>query len=558
MTARPTKTPKKKGLTGTETAFITGLLSSLQRPISAWRRPSPDEADPQKSRDWEFVRLPAGSVRPASVAPREILEQAFEAESAVGRVLPDGSGRVALRLGGRSQCAAVATVQASEIELAVNVFDCVAEWNRSTALVAELQEENESFASQLMSDLEELSFLRSIVDRLSGASLDEGIIEMAQNTLPVLNSTVRARCLAFLRLPDTNDPYTAEVAVKVGEHTLSDIILEKLVLTQGPSATHGPVIRNWSTNKLPEGTTLWSDPDCPAGVRSLVLAPLRSGQKQLGWLAAVNRAPTSEIGTESSWQLASDEFGSGEGSLIATTASILATQAANRDLLAEKEQLMVSMIRSLVSAIEAKDQYTSGHSERVALYTKRIAEEVGYFEEEADKLYLTALLHDVGKIGVSDAVLKKEGKLTDAEYAEIAKHPDEGWAILGDLDQLRYVLPGVLHHHERWDGRGYPDGLAGEAIPLDGRVMAVADAYDAMTSDRPYRKGMPVEKAEAILREGSGTQWDPRCIEAFFACLKDIHRIKAEYRQRPRPVRAARPPIEMTRELPHELVGIDE
>ena len=143
------------------------------------------------------------------------------------------------------------------------------------------------------------------------------------------------------------------------------------------------------------------------------------------------------------------------------------------------------MVRSLVSALDAKDEYTCGHSERVALYGKILAEQAGYTEEERDRLYLTGLLHDVGKIGVSDAVLKKADKLTDEEFAEIKRHPDEGWAILQDLKQLQYVLPGVLFHHERVDGAGYPDGLAGTEIPKDGRLLAIVDAYDAMTSDRP-------------------------------------------------------------------------
>ncbi|CAN0349315.1 unnamed protein product, partial [Ectocarpus sp. 4 AP-2014] len=273
------------------------------------------------------------------------------------------------------------------------------------------------------------------------------------------------------------------------------------------------------------------------GVSSLVLTPLRSGARMLGWLLAVNRCSLANSALENSWQLSSDEFGSGEATLMATTASVLATHAANLDLLHEKEQLMVSMVRTLVSAIESKDKYTRGHSERVALYTKRLAEEMGYFDNEVENIYLSALLHDVGKIGVRDAVLQKDGRLTDEEYNEISRHPDEGWAILGDLGQLRTVLPGVLHHHERWDGRGYPDGLAGEDIPLDGRVMAVADAFDAMTSDRAYRKGMPLEKAESILQEGSGTQWDEKCINAFMACREDIHRIKEEYQESDRKVR---------------------
>lgn len=487
-----------------------------------------------------------------------MLDSAARADQVVAQFQLDGTGHVAMRLGARSKRFAVAVVDGGEIELSSRLFECVAAQHRSTMLVAELQEENDAFAAQLSSDLEELTFLRSIVDRLSASRIEEGIVELAQSTLPVLNATIRAQCLSYLRLPDPKDPYTAEVAAVFGERTLDEGTLSNLVLRHGPCATRGPLIKNWNAECLPSGATLWENEERVPGVKSLVLMPLQSGGNHFGWLAAVNRTPTSEIGLESSWQLASDEFGSGEGSLIATAASILATHATNRELLDEKEQLMVSMIRSLVSAIEAKDQYTSGHSERVALYTKRIAEEFGYLEDEADKLYLTALLHDVGKIGVSDAVLKKEGKLSADEYAEIAKHPDEGWAILGDLEQLRYVLPGVLHHHERWDGRGYPDGLAGEEIPLDGRVMAVADTYDAMTSDRPYRKGMPVDKAETILREGAGTQWDPRCVDAFFACLDDIHRIKSDYRQRPRPIRSDKKPLGGPRELVHEVSGIDK
>ena len=147
-------------------------------------------------------------------------------------------------------------------------------------------------------------------------------------------------------------------------------------------------------------------------------------------------------------------------------------------------------------------------------------------------------MHDVGKIGVSDATLKKPGRLTPEEFAEIKRHPDEGWSILRDLSQLRYVLPGVLYHHEQYDGRGYPDGLAGEAIPLDGRLLAVADAYDAMTSDRPYRRGMPVARAEEILRAGAGAQWDPRIIATFFAIRDDIQRIQFGYERSDRPHRS--------------------
>jgi HD-GYP domain-containing protein (c-di-GMP phosphodiesterase class II) len=143
------------------------------------------------------------------------------------------------------------------------------------------------------------------------------------------------------------------------------------------------------------------------------------------------------------------------------------------------------------------------------------------------------LLHDVGKIGVRDAVLRKPGPLTDEEFEEIKQHPDKGWQILHELVPLQHVLHGVLHHHEQFDGHGYPDQLAGHAIPLHGRILAVCDAYDAMTSDRPYRTGMPQERAESILRSGAGKQWDPELIDAFFRCMPDILQIKQTYRPRP-------------------------
>ena len=129
---------------------------------------------------------------------------------------------------------------------------------------------------------------------------------------------------------------------------------------------------------------------------------------------------------------------------------------------------------------------------------------------------MAGLLHDIGKIGVNDSVLRKPGALTDDEFAQIKMHPELGFNILKGIKQLSDILPAVLHHHENWDGTGYPHKLAGEDIPEIARVMAVADAYDAMTSDRPYRKGMSIEKVEQIFRKGSGQQWDARVIDTYF------------------------------------------
>ncbi|AZB42617.1 HD domain-containing protein [Bacillus sp. FJAT-42376] len=180
--------------------------------------------------------------------------------------------------------------------------------------------------------------------------------------------------------------------------------------------------------------------------------------------------------------------------------------------------LTESLFRTLAMTLDAKDLYTAGHSIRVAEYAFIIGEQSGMSKEELDLLKKTALLHDIGKIGIKDSILLKDGRLTEEEFEEIKLHPVIGANILANVEPasaMAPLIPGVRYHHERYDGLGYPDGLKGESIPKFGRILAVADAYDAMTSDRPYRKGMPVGKALSILREGRGTQWDPFYTELF-------------------------------------------
>ncbi len=179
---------------------------------------------------------------------------------------------------------------------------------------------------------------------------------------------------------------------------------------------------------------------------------------------------------------------------------------------ARNSQLVDSYFATLAAALDARDPYTAGHSLRVAEYAVKIGELAQLPEERIDELRKSALLHDIGKIGIRDAVLLKEGRLTDEEWQQVKQHPVLGEAILKQVepaDAMAPYLPGVRSHHERYDGRGYPDGLAGEEIPLFGRIIAVADAFDAMTSDRPYRKGLARDRAIDILERGRGTQWDP-------------------------------------------------
>src|SRR5690606_26088192 len=157
----------------------------------------------------------------------------------------------------------------------------------------------------------------------------------------------------------------------------------------------------------------------------------------------------------------------------------------------------------------AKDRYTCGHSERVAMLARRIAQAAGLSGPQAERVHICGLLHDVGKIGVPEAVLCKPGRLNDEEFALITQHPAIGHRILKDIPMLEDVLPGVLHHHERFDGRGYPSGLAGQQIPLIARIIALADTFDAMSSTRSYRPAMPRERVLAEITREAGSQLDP-------------------------------------------------
>jgi putative nucleotidyltransferase with HDIG domain len=184
------------------------------------------------------------------------------------------------------------------------------------------------------------------------------------------------------------------------------------------------------------------------------------------------------------------------------------------------------MLSMLSRAIEARDPYTRGHSTRVTDLAEALARRLGWDEDRIASLRVGGPLHDIGKLAVSDEVLCKEGRLDDRELAQIREHPKIGAKLLLRVTALREAIPYVLYHHERWDGTGYPAGLAGCEIPLEARILAVADAYDAMSSTRPYRRRLTPSQIDEILHKGSGVQWDPRVIDALFACRMDLELIR--------------------------------
>jgi len=177
----------------------------------------------------------------------------------------------------------------------------------------------------------------------------------------------------------------------------------------------------------------------------------------------------------------------------------------------------VGSLAALSAAIEARDPYARGHSSRVTVFAQAVAKRIGLDKERVSVLRLGALLHDVGKLSVPPAVLLKHGPLTEKEFEHVRRHPAAGVRMLRSLGAPREILPAILHHHERWDGAGYPRGRAGERIPLEARILAIADSFDAMTSTRPYRAPRQVPDALDELRRCAGSQFDPDLVEVFTA-----------------------------------------
>lgn len=206
---------------------------------------------------------------------------------------------------------------------------------------------------------------------------------------------------------------------------------------------------------------------------------------------------------------------------IEETRSLMRALIKKNEELAQKNEsltrLFFSTIKSLVVALEARDEYTEGHSHRVAFTVKAIGSHLGWDQNSQESLEIAGLLHDLGKIGIPDAILGKPDRLTDMEFAKMKEHPLLAAKIINEIEGMEKVSEWILHHHERIDGYGYPDGLVGDTIPMGARILAVADAFDAMVSDRPYRKALSFKKAMQELQEGQGRQFDEKVVNAFLS-----------------------------------------
>jgi HD-GYP domain-containing protein (c-di-GMP phosphodiesterase class II) len=506
---------------------VTELEQALDVTLDVWFR---------MGNGWN---CPDAALRYAEDFAVQVIEKAWKSQQPVveeieaGRCILAIPVRETARRGGHALTAIVDCDNPALLAFAIEQHQRV---QQDETEFSRLREENTAFLRQVSEDFEELTFLRSMAEHLTLEDSNQGLHKLTDYTLSLLGQIVGVEHLFFLD-GRTGQPQLKAEWSDAGQEKkgFDKWQLEALTRDLSQVMNDRPLVRNGiQSEDLGYGIR---------GVKELAVVPVSTNFAQIGWLLAINRsgrqaAMCAEVG----WKLSQYELGTREASLLTTAAAMLASHANNVALLEERENLLVSVVRSLVSAVDSRDPYTCGHSERVALYARRLAQEFGLDEDACEKIYLTGLLHDLGKIGISDSVLKKCGPLTEEEFNEIKRHPDLGWAILRELEQFEYVLPGVLHHHERYDGKGYPDNLRGEETPLEGRLLAVVDSFDAMTSDRPYRAGMPIEKALQILSDGAGTQWDAALIEMFLKIVPDITEIRRTYRRPPLPSRKALSP----------------
>ncbi|MBW7990911.1 MAG: HD domain-containing protein [Planctomycetes bacterium] len=258
----------------------------------------------------------------------------------------------------------------------------------------------------------------------------------------------------------------------------------------------------------------------PDNINNIIAVPLCGKEKTESGITGKNENGNCIMGLMVAInRIGKQDFDSTDIKLFNSVAGGCAVFIENGELFKDLKELFIGSLKALTSSIDAKDKYTHGHSERVAFISRWIAEKLSepeqLDEEQIHMVYLAGLLHDIGKIGIEEVVLRKKGKLTEQEYNRIKQHPSIGAGILHEIKQMRDIIPGVLSHHERIDGRGYPDGLVGEQIPLTGKIVGLADSFDAMTSKRTYRDAMTVEHALEEIEKGLGTQFDEKIGRVF-------------------------------------------
>lgn len=359
---------------------------------------------------------------------------------------------------------------------------CVRVFAQALRARREAEEEMQSTVRELASTYQELAIAYGILEAISLPSSREMI---ARSVLTHIASAVNATGSCFVALDEEDQP-TVLASEGLSPLDLAALQAQMRSEAQARQGSEAPF-----TIEL--------------GETCVLACALRVDETSRGYIA-VSRGAQAPFVTR-------------EAKLLRATGRQAALAIRNRALVDELHSLFVSTIQALVAAIEAKDPYTCGHSRRVAETARATAQALGLPDAQVEAIHTAAIVHDVGKIAIDTAILRKDGKLSDREWQAVRIHPERGAGIIGCVPQLRHITGAVRHHHERRDGRGYPSGLQGPQIPMEASIIAVCDSYDAMTSERPYRAAMPAQVACRELLDCAGTQFDLSVVEAFLSAV---------------------------------------
>ncbi|MHC1697298.1 MAG: HD-GYP domain-containing protein [Geobacteraceae bacterium] len=367
---------------------------------------------------------------------------------------------------------------------------------RSLEFFLGLEGEMVNLSSEIVRIYDELSLIQKLSGRLGNEMDSERICRLVlEEADKILSATT-----FFIMLLDAE---RQELSTRYAIGRYGELVLDfRVSSTQG---LIGHVIRQG------EPVTVCDIPvdgrlTLPFPAKSVLCVPLIADTKPVGMLIATDK-------------LSGEEFWSQELQLMGIFAAEVSSALQKANLYEEINKLFLSTVEALATSIDAKDPYTYGHSRRVAELSVAIGTELGMPKERIRKLELASLLHDIGKIGTPESILRKPGMLQPEEYEKIKEHPAKGEEILAMITEFKEIVTWIRHHHEWYDGNGYPDRLAAEQIPVEARILAVADSFDAMTSDRPYRKGMPTDAVLKIIEQFSRSQFDPAIVVAFERCL---------------------------------------
>ena len=419
------------------------------------------------------------------------------------------------RAGGSHDCSGVAIIDVSpdrqDQATITAVSQMLTQLARSFLAEAKSRQQIEMVSSELSQMYEELVLLHKLSANMKVTESDCNYLQMACDSL---TDIVSVEGIAILVEKDIDDHKELVIAAGAGlidiDWHMAAIIHDRLEreLAKGKEAlldseVDAPFKYHWPDNiKNVIAVPLIGKEKTPIGPSGLTA----KGHNIIGIMVAINRVGRAD-------------FDSVDAKLFNSVANGCAVFIENGRLFNDLKELFVGSLKALTSSIDAKDPYTRGHSERVAFVSKWIAEQLaaadGLDQEQIHKIYLAGLLHDIGKIGVDEVVLRKKGKLNDDEFGCIKEHPAIGAGILGGIKQMKDIVPGVLSHHERPDGKGYPNGLKGEQIPLVARIISLADSFDAMTSKRTYRDALTLAQALEEIKKGLGAQFDEKVGKLF-------------------------------------------